>query len=408
MPAQSRALQHPARSLPRRSAAASAVGLVAVAVVLAGSAGAAADEVTDPDFELPFACGEYWSAETRAGHSPSIWSVDFNADDDLGHPVIASTSGVVTTATDQGDTSYGQYVVVDHGNEWTSLYAHLERMLVTPGQHVDQGEIIGLLGTSGGSTGPHLHFEERLDRAGQPAVFHDEALVYNSTVRSLNCPDVPLSGDWNGDRRADVATWRRSAKGGVFSLRGPDGTATKVAWGENIDTPVSGDWNGDGVTDVGVWQRLTSTFVLRTAAGAVRTVDFGTRRALPLTGDWDGNGRTDVGSFSPRRGVFKLLGRQETLTTFQFGSATMPVTGDWNGDGRTDVGVYDSATATWSLRADDGSASTMVHGAPGDLPVTGDWDGDGVTDVGTWSPSTATFWLGGAGSASLVWGHRRG
>lgn len=399
--------QRSRRSVLRRFTAASTVTLLGAGVVLAG-AGPAVAASADPDFELPFACGEYWSAGTRDGHSPSFWSVDFNADDDLGHPVLASTSGVVTTVTNLGDTSYGKYIVVDHGGTWTSLYAHLDRMLVTPGQWVDQGQIIGLLGTSGGSTGPHLHFEERLNRADQPAMFHDEALVYNTTVRSKSCPDVPLSGDWNGDGSSDVAAWRRSATGGVFSLRQPDGTATKVPWGENMDSPVTGDWNGDGVTDVGVWQGLTSTFVLRSPSGTPRTIELGSRRGLPLTGDWGGDGRTDVGTFRPRRGVFKLRGPKGAITRVEFGSASsLPVTGDWDGDGRTDVGLYDPDDGTWSLRAADGAVTTTVLGGDGQLPVTGDWDRDGATEVGSWSPATATFLRQGR-SGTVVWGHRRG
>ena len=51
--------------------------------------------------------------------------------------------------------------MVDHGNGWSTLYAHLLSQWVTTGQSVDQGQIIGQVGSTGGSTGPHLHFEER-------------------------------------------------------------------------------------------------------------------------------------------------------------------------------------------------------------------------------------------------------
>lgn len=409
MPAQSHHPKRHGHSPVKRWAATSVLGLLGAGAVLAGGAGPAVAASTDPDFELPFACGEDWSASTRSGHSPSFWSVDFNAYDDFRHPVLASTSGVVTSAVNLGSSSYGQYVVVDHGGNWTTLYAHLDEMLVTPGQWVDQGHMIALVGTSGGSTGPHLHFEERLNRVDQHAVFHDVPLQYNTTVRSRSCPDVPVSGDWNGNRTSNVAIWRRSASGGVFSLRQPDGTATKVPWGENVDSPVTGDWNGDGVTDVGVWQRLTHTFVLRTPSGSARIIELGSRRGLPLTGDWDGNGRTDVGTFSPRRGVFTLRGANGAITRITFGSASsLPVTGDWNGDGRTDVGLYDPASGTWSLRAADGSVTKTVFGGGGRLPVTGDWDGDGDTEIGSWSPVTATFSLRGNRIRTVAWGHRRG
>ncbi len=57
---------------------------------------------------------------------------------------------------------YGNHVVVDHGNGFTTLYAHLDKISVSAGQGVDRGTQLGLLGTTGRSTGPHLHFEIRL------------------------------------------------------------------------------------------------------------------------------------------------------------------------------------------------------------------------------------------------------
>ena len=422
MPARCRAPQRfsahrlsAARRLPlalRRSAAGGAFAVLAMSSVLSGTllGGSASAATADPDFELPFSCGEEWAAGTRSGHSPSYWSVDFNAYDDFGHPVLASAPGVVTAAVDLGDTSYGRYVVVDHGDGWTTLYAHLEQMLVQPGQWLDQGQMVGLLGTSGGSSGPHLHFEERLNRLGQRAVFHDEPLIYNTTVSSRSCPDVPVSGDWNGNGVTDLATWRRSAGAGKLSLRGPDGAETKVAWGRTIDEPVAGDWDGDGTSNVGVWQRLTRTFVLRTAAGGAREVAFGSRRSAPVTGDWDGDGRDEVGVFNPRLGRFSLRMRSGEPVRVVLGDiGSLPVTGDWNGDGSTEVGVYDPMTGEWRLRHGNGSVTTTSLGGAGRLPVTGNWDGDDATELGTWSPVTARFTLrlGPNSIRTVDWGHRR-
>ena len=52
-------------------------------------------------------------------------------------------------------------VQIDHGNEWQTVYAHLSQVLVSCGQSVAQGELIGRAGSTGNSTGPHLHFEVR-------------------------------------------------------------------------------------------------------------------------------------------------------------------------------------------------------------------------------------------------------
>jgi murein DD-endopeptidase MepM/ murein hydrolase activator NlpD len=78
----------------------------------------------------------------------------------LGTPVLASDSGyVVLVAND--DSGYGKHVMINHGNGFETLYAHLSVILVTPGQTVRKGQSLGLSGSTGRSTGPHLHFEIR-------------------------------------------------------------------------------------------------------------------------------------------------------------------------------------------------------------------------------------------------------
>ncbi len=62
------------------------------------------------------------------------------------------------------DTGYGYMVIIDHGDGWNTLYAHLKGALVQPGQYVQQGEIIGRAGGTGRATGPHVHFEIRKGR----------------------------------------------------------------------------------------------------------------------------------------------------------------------------------------------------------------------------------------------------
>jgi murein DD-endopeptidase MepM/ murein hydrolase activator NlpD len=77
-----------------------------------------------------------------------------------GTPVTAADRGVVVRAgwNDQG---YGRFVVVDHQIDYVTLYAHLDRILVSEGDVVGQGQVIGTVGSTGNSTGPHLHFEIR-------------------------------------------------------------------------------------------------------------------------------------------------------------------------------------------------------------------------------------------------------
>ena len=76
----------------------------------------------------------------------------------LGNAIWASDNGVVVYSG-WSNYGYGNLVVIDHGNGWQTLYAHLNTISVGCGQSVNQGELIGGLGTTGNSSGPHLHFE---------------------------------------------------------------------------------------------------------------------------------------------------------------------------------------------------------------------------------------------------------
>lgn len=78
----------------------------------------------------------------------------------IGAPIAASDGGYVTYAgwNNQG---YGNLVVIDHGNGFSTFYAHLSSWFVAPGQSVARGQVIGAMGSTGRSTGPHLHFEIR-------------------------------------------------------------------------------------------------------------------------------------------------------------------------------------------------------------------------------------------------------
>jgi len=74
-----------------------------------------------------------------------------------GTNVYAADGGTVVTSV--YSSSYGNYIVINHGNGMTTLYAHMSQRLVSEGETVHQGEVIGYVGSTGYSTGPHLHFE---------------------------------------------------------------------------------------------------------------------------------------------------------------------------------------------------------------------------------------------------------
>ena len=83
----------------------------------------------------------------------------------VGTPVLACRGGIVETCGK--DNVYGNYIVLKHDNNTQSLYAHLSKIEVTEGSRVERGNKIGLVGTTGMSTGPHLHFEMRMNGHSQ-------------------------------------------------------------------------------------------------------------------------------------------------------------------------------------------------------------------------------------------------
>ena len=102
-------------------------------------------------------------------HKPAMHSgVDFGAA--YGMPVEATADGIVVHAGFKG--SYGRMVEIRHGHGFTTRYAHMSAISVTEGEQIAAGTIVGLVGSSGRSTGPHLHYETRRgDKALDPAIF---------------------------------------------------------------------------------------------------------------------------------------------------------------------------------------------------------------------------------------------
>jgi len=120
-----------------------------------------------------------------------------------GTPVLATRAGRVTVSDNLG--GYGLTVILRHGDgDLESRYAHLSRVAVRPGEWVEQGEVVGLVGNTGISTGPHLHFEMRqLTAQGWVAVDAQEVLedgianllqLINNPLMALGQADNPNAG----------------------------------------------------------------------------------------------------------------------------------------------------------------------------------------------------------------------
>ena len=96
-----------------------------------------------------------WRIDPITGGSALHTGLDFQAES--GSPILAAAGGVVVTQEYHG--AYGNMVEVDHGNELITRYAHASKVLVKKGDLIKRGQKIAEVGSTGRSTGPHLHFE---------------------------------------------------------------------------------------------------------------------------------------------------------------------------------------------------------------------------------------------------------
>ena len=109
-------------------------------------------------FRNPFAAGMITS---RYGTRSRGFHTGLDLAGSTGSPVYASDGGTVSFAGWSG--GYGKVIKINHGNGYETYYAHLSSINVKSGQKVAKGEMIGRVGNTGNSTGPHLHFEIRLN-----------------------------------------------------------------------------------------------------------------------------------------------------------------------------------------------------------------------------------------------------
>lgn len=119
------------------------------------------------------------------------WGTDFgNATDNT---IVAAQSGKVRVAS-HSNTGFGNYVVITHSNGWETVYAHLKSIAVKTGQSVAKGQYIGVKGTTGNSTGIHLHFELSKGRWTNSYTHHVDPVGY------IDDPSIPLRKDVSGPR----------------------------------------------------------------------------------------------------------------------------------------------------------------------------------------------------------------
>lgn len=102
-----------------------------------------------------------WRRDPFTGQAAMHEGIDFIAEP--GTPILAAAAGLVKTA--ERHPQYGNMVEIDHGNDLITRYAHASELFVQPGEFVKRGHKVAAVGTTGRSTGPHLHFEVRIGGA---------------------------------------------------------------------------------------------------------------------------------------------------------------------------------------------------------------------------------------------------
>ncbi|NUO50224.1 MAG: M23 family metallopeptidase [Polyangiaceae bacterium] len=145
-----------------------------------------------PVLLAPFTCGEQW---TYSHHDQEVRrALDFISVDGVtdGAPAIAAGWGYATQHVEDGGA--GNYIVIDHGGDWVTYYFHLQSFSVPDGTFVNTGDEIGKVGTTGASSGPHLHHEQLFNGEGVDIVISGLPLapypsIYGiGAIVSNNCP----------------------------------------------------------------------------------------------------------------------------------------------------------------------------------------------------------------------------
>ncbi|MGI5523483.1 peptidoglycan DD-metalloendopeptidase family protein [Micromonospora sp. CA-259024] len=249
------------------------ISLLVTGLLVGGALTPASPALAAPTFKVPFPCGQSWSGQTRSGHSPA-YAVDFNRTDDLGDPVVASAPGTVDRVTDLGGTSYGKYVRINHGGGYSTYYAHLNGFNVSVGQTVGYGKVLGWVGSTGGSTGPHLHYEQRLDGNDIQVRFNGGLALYWGT-KTYTSDNGCSSGSGNGtvDTSGTPLTVRSGPGTGYASVGTvADGTRVTIAC-QTSGTTVTGTYGTSSIWDrIGAGRYIADAYVYTGYEGYIPNV----------------------------------------------------------------------------------------------------------------------------------------
>lgn len=212
-----------------------------------------------------------------------------------------------------------------------------------------------------------------------------------------------VAGDFDGDRRSDLAMWQPADGSWAYRSRGDSGDPS-WSFGHGLHgsaadiVAVARDYDGDHLTDSALYRRSTGSWSILESSSTVpraRELEFGDAGDIAVPADYDGDGRADPAVYRQSDGTWRLLRSRDGFHEVSFGTATdRPVPGDYDGDGYSDLAVFRPSTGVWIvLRSSDQVVTHQTWGAPDDKLVPADYDGDGVTDVAIFRPSTGQWWI---------------
>ncbi|WP_323136184.1 VCBS repeat domain-containing M23 family metallopeptidase [Micromonospora sp. NBC_01655] len=421
--------------MPRhpRTVRRSLVALVTLAAaVLTGVVAAPTAALAAPNFKAPFPCGQRW---TYDHHSAEVrQALDFvRADGGTtgGTPQVASAAGVARRYSQPSGA--GNYVVIDHGGGWTTYYFHLSAYSVPDGAYVEQGQQIGVTGSTGNSSGPHVHYEQLYNGVGQTIVINGVSLApypgqYNQKyLVSDNCGGGGGGGrylagsptDFSGDGKDDIVAFTQGSLNDVYvaTSTGSSFTGTSVKWndffGLNGETLTTGDVNGDGKDDIIAFTHgsLADVYVALSTgtsfAPATKWHDwFAPGAEVATTGDVNGDGKDDIITFTHDNtaDVYVALstGTSFTGTAIKWHDyfsipGEHPATGDVNGDGKDDIITFTQGPTTASdviIALSNGTTFGTpqkwhdLFAVGTEQPRVGDINGDGKDDIVTFTCNT--------------------